>query len=316
METTRMSAMRTASARTLLRLVLFVQLTAALLIAWALLHHGLPWWTALLAGIGAVAFVRLAINMNNFVMASLAASTTPAAYRLGTAARLRMLAEEFRASMLVTSWHVPRGCARMTLHPQGACPPVLLVHGYGCNSGYWAHLAPLLDREGISHASIDLEPVAGSIDDYAPLIEARVRELCAATGAMRIAIVAHSMGGLAARAWMRAYGNARVARLVTLGTPHHGTALARFGPGANAVQMRRGSAWLRALAAAEPPEVCARIVSIYTHHDNIVAPQDSSVLPGACNIAFGGVGHVALGSNPRVLAEVLRALRELRREDA
>jgi triacylglycerol esterase/lipase EstA (alpha/beta hydrolase family) len=193
---------------------------------------------------------------------------------------------------------------------------VLLVHGYGCNSGYWAYLEPLLDRERISHAGIDLEPVAGSIDDYAPLIEARVRELCAATGAPRIAIVAHSMGGLAARAWMRAYGSARVARLVTLGTPHHGTALARFGPGANAVQMRRDSPWLRALAASESPDVRARIVSIYTHHDNIVAPQESCVLPGARNVAFGGVGHVALGSNPRVLAEVLRALRELHAERA
>jgi len=266
-------------------------------------------------GVGAVALVRLVINMNNFVMAGWAASATPPEYRLGPMARLRMLAEEFRASMLVTSWHVPRGCARMTIHPDSAYPPVLLVHGYGCNSGYWAHLAPLLDREGISHAGVDLEPVAGSIDDYAPLIEARVRELCAATGAARIAIVAHSMGGLAARAWMRAYGgagSARVARLITLGTPHHGTALARFGPGANAVQMRRDSPWLRALAESETPDVRARIVSLYTHHDNIVAPQDSSVLPGARNVAFGGVGHVALGSNPRVLAEVLRVLRELR----
>ena len=35
-------------------------------------------------------------------------------------------------------------------------------------------------------------------------------------------------------------------------------------------------------------------------------------MPGARNIAFGGVGHVALGSNPRVLAEVLQLLRELR----
>jgi triacylglycerol esterase/lipase EstA (alpha/beta hydrolase family) len=209
----------------------------------------------------------------------------------------------------------------MTVHRDGKRVPVLLVHGYGCNSGYWAHLEPLLDRERISHASIDLEPVAGSIDDYAPLIEARVRELCAATGAARIAIVAHSMGGLAARAWMRsyekpAYGSARVARLVTLGTPHHGTVLARFGLGANAVQMRRDSAWLRDLAAAETPDVRARIVSLYTHHDNIVAPQDSCVLPGARNVAFGGIGHVALGSNPRVLAEVLRALRELHAERA
>jgi triacylglycerol esterase/lipase EstA (alpha/beta hydrolase family) len=304
--------MKPASARTLLRLVLLVQGVAVLLIAWTLLHRGTPAWGALLAGVVAVALVRLAINMNNFVMASRAASPTPPAYRLGFGARLRMLAEEFRASMLVTSWHVPRGCARMTVHPHGAHVPVLLVHGYGCNSGYWAHLVPLLDREGISHASVDLEPVAGSIDDYAPLLEERVQALCAATGAARIAIVAHSMGGLAARAWMRRYGSARVAKAITLGTPHHGTKLARFGPGANAVQMRRDGPWLRDLAASEGPDVRARIVSIYTHHDNIVAPQDSSVLPGARNIAFGGVGHVALGSNPRVLAEVLQLLRELR----
>ncbi|SDF39967.1 Triacylglycerol esterase/lipase EstA, alpha/beta hydrolase fold [Massilia sp. PDC64] len=300
-----------ASARTLLRLVLLVQLAAALLIAWVLQRRGVPLWGALVGGIGAVVLVRLAINMNNFVMAARAASHTPPEYRLGAAARLRMLAEEFRASMLVTSWHVPRGCARMTVHRDSRRVPVLLVHGYGCNSGYWAHLEPLLDRERISHASINLEPVAGSIDDYAPLIEARVQALCAATGAARVAIVAHSMGGLAARAWMRTYGSMRVAKLITLGTPHHGTVLANLGPGANAAQMRRDSAWLRDLAAGEAQDVRARIVSIYTHHDNIVAPQDSSILPGARNVAFGGVGHVALGSNPRVLAEVLRVLREL-----
>lgn len=303
--------MKAASARTLLRLVLLVQLVAALLVAWALLRRGVPAWGALSAGVGAVALVRLVINMNNFAMAARAASVTPPAYRIGPAARLRMLAREFCASMLVTSWHVPRGRARMTVHPDSAHLPVLLVHGYGCNSGYWAHLEPLLDCERISHASIDLEPVAAGIDDYAPLIEARVRELCAATGAARIAIVAHSMGGLAARAWLRAFGSARMAALVTLGTPHHGTALARFGLGANAAQMRRDSPWLRALAAAESRDVRARIVSLYTHHDNIVAPQASSVLAGARNVAFGGVGHVALGSDPRVLAEVLRVLREL-----
>lgn len=300
-----------ASARTLLRLVLLVQLAAALLIAWALQQRGVPVWGALLAGAGAVVLVRLLINMNNFVMAARAASHTPPEFRLGPAARLRMLAEEFRASMLVTSWHVPRGCARMSLHRDSGRVPVLLVHGYGCNSGFWAHLEPLLDRERISHATIDLEPVAASIDAYAPLIEARVRELCAATGAARIAIVAHSMGGLAARAWMRSYGSANVAKLITLGTPHHGTVLANLGLGANAAQMRRDSAWLRDLAAGETPDVRARIVSLFTHHDNIVAPQDSSILPGARNVAFGGVGHVALGSNPGVLAEVLRVLTEL-----
>jgi triacylglycerol esterase/lipase EstA (alpha/beta hydrolase family) len=306
------------SARLLTRILLLVQAAAAVLIAWALLRWGgaAPWQAAL-AGIGCVVLVRLFINLNNFALAARFASATPAEFRLGPGARLHLVAEEFRASMLATSWLMPRGAARTRIYPGSAHVPVLLLHGYGCNSGYWAHLLPLLDAARISHASVDLEPIAGDIDGYVPLVDQAVEALCAAGGADRVAIVAHSMGGLVARAWMRAHGTHRVARLVTLGTPHHGTALARFGPGANAAQMRRAgngeSAWLRTLAASETPATRALVTSIYTHHDNIVAPQTSSVLPGARNIGFGGVGHVALGSNPRVLAEVMRELAALAR---
>ena len=88
------------------------------------------------------------------------------------------------------------------------------------------------------------------------------------------------MGGLAARAWLRndPHALARAARLITLGTPHHGTVLANLGVGANARQMRcsqagEPSAWLRALAAGESAAARARMVSIWTYHDNIVAPQ-------------------------------------------
>lgn len=297
------------SARRLLRTLLLVQLGAALLIAWAAAARtGLAAWQAVCLGLACVILVRLLINMNNFVMAARFASATPSAFRLGAAARLRLLAEEFKASMLVTSWQGPRAGAATRIYPDSPGPPVLLLHGYGCNSGYWAHLTPLLDAARISHATLDLEPVAGDIDGYVPLVEQAVRELCAATAAPQLAIVAHSMGGLVARAWMRAHGTARVARVITLGTPHHGTALARFGLGRNAVQMREGSPWLRELAASEDAAARALVTSLYTHHDNIVAPQESSRLPGARNLEFGGIGHVALGSNPRVLDAVMREL--------
>jgi triacylglycerol esterase/lipase EstA (alpha/beta hydrolase family) len=315
--------------RRLLQLVLLAQGAAVLAIAGWAWSAGAPAWLAAAAGVGAVLLARLLINLNNFRMAARAAGAEAAAahwQRLDARAALRLFAGEFKASMLVAHWHMPRARAAMRIHPGSVHPPVLLVHGYGCNSGYWAHLLPLLDAAGISHAGIDLEPVGGDIDGYVPLVQRRVQELLAASGAQRVAIVGHSMGGLVARAWLRAHGSAQVARIVTLGTPHHGTALANLGPGMNARQMRRGdadgstadggagqgSAWLRALAATETPAMRALVTSIYTQHDNIVSPRASSVLPGARNIAFGGVGHVALGSDPRVLAEVMRELAALR----
>jgi triacylglycerol esterase/lipase EstA (alpha/beta hydrolase family) len=307
------------SVRRLLRVLLLLQAAAAAAIALALVKWlAAPPWLAVLGGLASVVLVRLAINANNFALSARFASPTPAAFALRPAARLRLFAEEFMASMLYSSWHMGRA-VRTRVYPDSPAPPVLLLHGYGCNSGYWTHLAALLDAARISHAAVDLEPLAGDIDGYAPLVEQAAASLCAAAGAPRLAIVAHSMGGLVARAWMRRYGTARVARIITLGTPHHGTSLAQFALGANAAQMRRApgtaaeSPWLRELAASEDPPTRALITSIYTHHDNIIAPQTSSLLPGARNIEFGGIGHVALGSNPRILAEVMREIAELSR---
>lgn len=301
------------SARRMLQWLLVVQAVGAAAIAFAAWRlWGAAPWVALALGLACVVLVRLVINMNNFVLSACFASPTPRAFHLGWRTRLRLLAEEYRSSMLYTSWFMPRAaaCRRIELHSRHV--PVLLIHGYGCNSGYWAYLAPRLQRNHISYASIDLEPVGGAIDGYVPLVERAVAELCVATGAAQVAIVAHSMGGLVARAWMRDHGSTRVARLITLGTPHHGTGLASFGLGANAAQMRRvrGAAcdWLCRLAAAEDPARRALITSIFTHHDNIVSPQTSSVLEGARNLALGGVGHVALGCNGRVLDLVMEEL--------
>lgn len=307
------------SARLLLRLLLLVQAAAALVLAGAAARWlGIGRLPALALGLATVLMVRLLINANNFVLASRAASPTPDEFRLGLAGRLHLFGEEFAASMLQSSWSMPRAMPHQVIYPDSPHPPVLLLHGYGCNSGYWSALTPLLDAARISHATLDLEPVAGDIDGYVPQVQRAALQLCAQAGAAQLVIVAHSMGGLVARAWMREHGIARVARLITLGTPHHGTCLASFGVGRNAAQMRRAgcadgleSPWLRALAAGESAEARALITSIFTHHDNIIAPQTSSVLEGARNIAFGGVGHVALGRNRRVLARVMQEIAAL-----
>ena len=307
--------------RTLLRWILLLQALAACAVAYALMRHaGLQSaWVAAGAGVLAVLLVRLSITANNFAMSARFASPTPDAFRLAPMERLRLFLEEFMATMLHSSWFMAMAVERERLYPGSAIAPVLLLHGYGCNAGYWTHLARRLDAAGISHAALDLEPLLGDIDGYVARVQRAVDGLCERTGATGVVIVAHSMGGLVARAYMRACGSARVVHVFTLGTPHHGTSLASFGPGKNALQMRRkvalgegaagaGASWLEALAAAENAHTRALITSLYTHHDNIVSPQTSSVLDGAEHIAFGGVGHVALGRNPRVLARLMHEI--------
>ncbi|WP_312510619.1 hypothetical protein [Massilia sp.] len=311
------------SSRQLLQLILLVQALFAAGIALAAVQwlDAAP-WQGILLGLAAVVLVRLGINANNFLLSARVASPTPPAFRLGVSGQLRMMAEEFISSMRLTSWQVPRARPHTRIYPDAALPPVLLLHGYGCNSGYWAHLVPLLDAARISHATLDLEPLTGDIDGYAAQIEQGVQALCAQAVAAQAAIVAHSMGGVAARAWMRAFGSARLARLITLGSPHHGTCLAAFGVGLNAAQMGRASPdgpacdWLRALDASEDASKRALITSIYTHHDNIVSPQTTGELAGARNLALGGVGHVALGSNRRALAAVMAELDGLRQSQS
>jgi triacylglycerol esterase/lipase EstA (alpha/beta hydrolase family) len=302
------------SARLLLRWLLLLQAVAALAIGAAAWHWlGIGGWAALALALVAVVLVRLLIFANNFILSARFASVTPTEFRLGAAAWLRLFGEEFVASMLQTSWIMPRAAPCQAIFQGSARPPVLLLHGYGCNSGYWTELTARLKAERISYATLDLEPIIGDIDGYVPLVQRAAEQLCAQTGAPKLVVVAHSMGALAARAWMRAHGTERVARVITLGAPHHGTCLASFGIGRNAAQMRRSadgreSAWLRALAGAESCATRALITSIYSHHDNIIAPQSSSFLAGAHNIELGGVGHVALGSNRRILALVMREL--------
>jgi len=305
------------STRAMVRWLLVLQAAVATALGLVLVRLGATgsWPLALAGGAALVLLVRAAITANNFLMTARFASVTPEDFRLGMLARLRLFGEEFMATLLQSSWFMALSTPSERIYTESHKLPVLMLHGYGSNSGYWAHLTPLLDAAQISHAALDLEPVLGDIDDYMPMVARACASLCTKTNAPQVVIVAHSMGGLVARALLRTPEQLCVAHIFTIGTPHHGTSMASFAPGRNAAQMRRvpgndapESGWLQALAGGESAAARSRVTSLFTHHDNIVAPQTSSYLPGARNIEFGGVGHVAMGRNPRVLARLMQEL--------
>jgi pimeloyl-ACP methyl ester carboxylesterase len=153
----------------------------------------------------------------------------------------------------------------------------------------------------------DAQPGTGlpDIDSYSEGIARRIDEVLAATGAPQVILVGHSMGGVASRAYLRRHGIAKVARLVTLGSPHQGTRLARLGLGPNARQMRIGSDWLNALKAPLP----AASVSIYSLPRQLRVPQQAcSTLDGAANIAIGGVSHLGMAFSPGCCGSLQEAL--------
>jgi triacylglycerol lipase len=298
------------------RLLLLVQFILAVALAALAVRFGqVPSWLALTFGFGVVLLIRALINANNFRIARQFSSPIPLPYQLSLTQAIKLFLTEFTASMISTSWAMPFKIFATRVAQEPAGLPVLLIHGYGCNSGYWNSLSRRLTQENITHHAVDLEPVLGSIDGFVPIIHRAIEGLLKTSGQDQIVIVAHSMGGLVARAYLRDYGMARIAKVITLGTPHHGTVIANFGRGLNSRQMERSpdlagtpSAWLSALEQAENPAARSLFVSIYTLHDNIVFPQTTAHLPGARNIELYGIGHVALASTLSVQQSILQEI--------
>ena len=192
-----------------------------------------------------------------------------------------------------------------------ARPAVLLVHGYMCNRASWRRWV----LEGLptdwNVATISLEPVYAPVEEYAESLQIAVQKLRASSGAERVTLVCHSMGGLAARAYLRAKGHGAVARVITIDTPHHGTVFARFAHGQNSRQMRPACDYVLRLAEEEE---AVEFICFASQHDNLVVPRDSQVLDCAEAVWFEKIGHLAMTASDEVLARLIQVVQRPRSE--
>jgi triacylglycerol lipase len=185
-------------------------------------------------------------------------------------------------------------------------PVIVLQHGYAHNGGVWFSTARALEGCGYRVFTID-QPLYAPIDVMADRLAARIHDVIARTGESQITLIAHSMGGLVSRAYLRRYGEAKVRRLITLGSPHHGTFHAYLAGGTNGKQMRPGNEWLQTLNQSA---LSLPFTSIYSVDDTVIAPQDSSKIDGASNIELRGIGHVSMPSGRLMREHILAALKE------
>lgn len=186
--------------------------------------------------------------------------------------------------------------------------PVLLLHGLFHNRGCWWWFGWQLRRRGFTVVSLDL-PLWRDPAAAVEVTAAKIAELVD-RGAQQVHLVGHSMGGLIARACLHRPEAARhVGRCILLGTPNAGSRLASFAVSPTGEQLRPGSDYLHDLNA-DPPPAPVRVSSIYSRHDNLIIPWESSRLEGARNIELAAMGHTTLLYHPAVLEVVIAELTE------
>jgi pimeloyl-ACP methyl ester carboxylesterase len=202
--------------------------------------------------------------------------------------------------------------------PLAARIPVLLVHGLVDNRSVFSVMSRSLRRRGFAHVCTwNYSPLLTDLAQGAADLGAHIESICEQTGHDQVHVVGHSLGGLISRFHVqRQGGDRRVASLITVGTPHHGSVWAHAVPTPLIRQLRPGSPVIRKLA--EPaPDCRTPVTAIYSDLDQMVVPTSS----GRCdhpdlqarNVLVRGVGHLSLPRHRGVVDEVAATLAGLRR---
>ncbi len=220
---------------------------------------------------------------------------------------------------------VRHGLSGLSVEQQGllhhdlaaAGTPILLVHGIVDNHTIFNPLRRALDRRGFTQlSSFDYGLLTSDVVATAARLGATIEALTRQTGYERLHVIGHSLGGLLARYYVqRLGGDERVHTLVTLGTPHQGTELARIGGAFPLVrQLRPGSTLMRTLA--EPaPDCGTRFVCFASDLDQLVVPSRNARLVhpdlDVTNVSVSGVGHLSLTNHRGIAAQIAELLSEL-----
>lgn len=219
----------------------------------------------------------------------------------------------------------PRGANDFSCRPPATHPyPVVLVHGtFYDKTDSWNEMSPALAGAGYCVFAVDL-PARATVpsEQSARALADFVKRVLAATGARRVALVGHSQGGVVARYYARFLGGAsRVAQIIGMGAPDHGTAspLAPATAPLNCPacsELEVGSPLFARLNAGRETLPGIGYTEIATSHDEVSTPYYTAFLRGAdvtnvllqATCALDPVEHLGLPYDPIVLQWVENAL--------
>jgi triacylglycerol lipase len=191
--------------------------------------------------------------------------------------------------------------------------PILFVHGYTSNAAAWDNMKARFQADGWESNRLFAYTFSSTQSNatIAQAVRTRVNEIIAATGAAKVDIVTHSMGGLSSRYYVKNLGGqSTVDDWVSLGGPNHGTTWAYgcffFSP---CNQMIPGSSFLNALNSGDETPGAVNYGTWWSPCDELINPDTSTILSGATNTQTACMGHSALRTDATVYGQVREFVR-------
>jgi triacylglycerol lipase len=185
--------------------------------------------------------------------------------------------------------------------------PILFVHGYVESASLWNTMISNFEKDGYpkSYLSAYSYNTSQSNKVDAEEVKSRVETLLKNTGATKVDIIAHSMGSLNSRWYIKFLGGeSKVDDWVSLGGPNHGTETANACFSTSCVEMRVGSKFLSELNAGDETPGTVNYGTWWSPCDEIINPDESVILSGASNHKTACMSHTALTTNETVYKEV------------
>jgi triacylglycerol lipase len=190
--------------------------------------------------------------------------------------------------------------------------PILFVHGYKESGSLWTTMIGRFEKDGWSKAELNnwTYNTAQSNAITAKEVATKVSEIKTKTGAAKVDLITHSMGGLSTRYYIKNLGGeSTIETWVSLGGPNHGTTTANLCPETSCVEMRPSSTFLNALNSGDETPGPTKYGTWWSPCDEIINPHTSVILTGATNTETECISHVALTTNEKVYTQVREFVR-------